>query len=88
MEYLSDHNTLKQIRSIAARAREDAQKLAQLVALSLLEPNTGQTRGILVDLVHGYRESSEILDKLEMACATKDAAAVSKILDEHVISEA
>ena len=88
MNYLGEHNTLKQLRSITTRTREDAAKLAQLVALSLLEPNTGKTRGILVDLVHGFRESAEILEKLEAAVASQDRPAVEKILNDHCIREA
>lgn len=85
MKYLSDYNTLRQLRALAARTRDDAAKLSQLVALSCLEPGTADTRGILLDLVHGHRESAEILERLERAVASQDSQAVQMILEEYSI---
>ena len=88
MEYLREFNTQKSLRAMSARMKEDGRKLAELVARGLLEPSTNKTRGILTELVLTQMESAAILDKLVLAVAAGDEAAVDQLMRDHALSEA
>ena len=85
MNYLSEHNTLKSLRSIADQNRDMAVRVASMVSRGLLEPGTHETRAILQEVVFGAIETASMLEGLIEAVATKNPEKVRLLVDQYSI---